>query len=433
MFSDRLAQLLTGYIDGELSARKVRSVQRLLRRSPEARELLHQLEQDSRELQLLSRKTCEVDMASQVVRTINERQLKIKPRPVVARKFRMPAWVGYAAAAAVLVAVFYGSFQFSLNVHENKGSNVARNQDNAPPIVIGEKQQPAPLPPERIAHQPTPQPEPEKPQPTPMPQPEPERPVVVQGPVQPPIEPPTVEVVANPEPMDLGRPRSKMEVFEVVGNLNIVSDLTLRDLEQEGKQVELLQNLHKASSHRFELFSLGTGISFDQLEHTFNQFGIGFTIDKLCLYRMQNPYWQTDFAVYLENVKPEEAVALMTQLGQADRKLQGLVLPFSNDDHKELSRLLGIDPTKLDAPKPVKIDVREPISNATLKQLRNPPPRPQANGRPLLNRHALVVPCNPVHPNPSASREIKLFMDRRAKQEPGTVQLLFVIRGVSGS
>jgi hypothetical protein len=339
----------------------------------------------------------------------------------------------------VLVAVFYGSYQFSLNVHDNKG-NVARNQDPSQPPVVAEKKQPErQLPPDNvIVHQP--QPEPEKPAPpivrNPK-QPEPEKPVVVQGPVQPPteskshFEPPTVEVAVTPEPMDLGRPRSKMEVFEAPGNLKISFDLALRDLEIDAKQLDLLQELHRSSSHRFELFSLGTGVSFDQIEDTFNRFGIGFTIDKQCLYRMQTPHWRTDFAVYVENIKPEEAVALLTQLGQVDRKLQGLVLPFSQDDHKELSRLLGVHPTKLDAP--IKPDPREPISNVTIKQLLNPPPRPQSNGKPLLTRHALVLPCNPVHSNPSASREIKQFMDRRGKIEPGTVQLLFVIRGVSGS
>ena len=48
--------------------------------------------------------------------------------------------------------------------------------------------------------------------------------------------------------------------LQVVGNLKIVSDLALRDLENEAKQLELLQDLHKAPSHRIELFSLGTAV-----------------------------------------------------------------------------------------------------------------------------------------------------------------------------
>lgn len=444
MLSDRLAQLLTGYIDGELSPRKERAVQKLLRHSSEARELLRQLEQDSREVQLLSRKRCEVDLAGKVMRTISERQLTIKPRPAAVRRFSMPAWIGYAAAAAVLVAVFYGSYQFSLALHGNKGTDVVRNQHTpVNPPAIGNKNQPNQpevVPPERLVID-RPSPEigpriPDQPIPPRVNQPDPEQPIVKNTlPDQPMVpEPPTVEVVQAPEPMDLGRPRSKLEVFEAPGNLK--TDFVvraLRDLDNEATQLELLRELHDGSSHRIELVSMAPTISFEKLERAFNEHGIGFTIDKLCLYRLQNPYWQTHFAVYLENVKPEEVVSLMTRLGQVDRKVEGMVLPFNELAHNQLSNLLGVDPTKLDPPKPAKIDIREPISKATLKQLRTAPPRPQANGVPVITRHALVVPCNPVHPNPSASREIKLFMERRTKSEPGTVQVLFLIRNVVGS
>ena len=50
MLPERFRELLTAYVDGELSARQRRHVLRLLRRSVEARRLLHFLQSDSHNL-----------------------------------------------------------------------------------------------------------------------------------------------------------------------------------------------------------------------------------------------------------------------------------------------------------------------------------------------------------------------------------------------
>ena len=53
MLPDRLCQLLTAYVDGELTVRRARAVQRLLERTPEARELLAQLRANAERLRAL--------------------------------------------------------------------------------------------------------------------------------------------------------------------------------------------------------------------------------------------------------------------------------------------------------------------------------------------------------------------------------------------
>src|SRR5262245_1123595 len=104
MLSDRLTQLLTAYIDGELSARQRKAVTRLLERSPQARELLRRLEADSRTLRALPRQAPARDLSGDVLRTIAARRLS----PAQRRRARagtsvIPVWAGFAAAASVLL------------------------------------------------------------------------------------------------------------------------------------------------------------------------------------------------------------------------------------------------------------------------------------------------------------------------------------------
>src|SRR5262245_16025014 len=111
MLSERDLQLLTASVDGELSPRQRRHVERLLKRSPEARAFLRQLQADSRQLIELPRVSAPPDLAGSVmaaVGRVKRRPAAARPRPVPARTF--PAWTGWAAAAAVLVAVSVGSF-----------------------------------------------------------------------------------------------------------------------------------------------------------------------------------------------------------------------------------------------------------------------------------------------------------------------------------
>ena len=61
MLLDRYRQLLTAYVDGELSSRQRRHVVRLLHRSAEARRLLRQLEADAKSLRDLPRPALSVD------------------------------------------------------------------------------------------------------------------------------------------------------------------------------------------------------------------------------------------------------------------------------------------------------------------------------------------------------------------------------------
>jgi anti-sigma factor RsiW len=82
MLSEQYRELLTAYVDGELSARQRRSLQKLLRRSKEARALLQKMQSDSDELRALAPARLKEDLSDSVLKLIAQRQIQ-PPRPSV--------------------------------------------------------------------------------------------------------------------------------------------------------------------------------------------------------------------------------------------------------------------------------------------------------------------------------------------------------------
>jgi anti-sigma factor RsiW len=110
MLPDRYSQLLTAFVDGQLSTRQRKAALRLLRRSEEARKLYRKLQKDSRDLIELPPVKLPGDFPQQVLRTIAA--TGVRPAPAAAQAARsaaFPGWVGMAAAAAVFLGITTGS------------------------------------------------------------------------------------------------------------------------------------------------------------------------------------------------------------------------------------------------------------------------------------------------------------------------------------
>src|SRR5438034_245248 len=128
MLEPHYQELLTAFVDGELSARQRRFVARLLRRSGEARLLLRQLQDDARQVRTLSSRSIPVDVTGSVLATIHQRKLRPTLRPRVPPVPTFPAWTGMAAAAAVLLIVGVGSFLHSSRAPKRPGNDQAQHQ-----------------------------------------------------------------------------------------------------------------------------------------------------------------------------------------------------------------------------------------------------------------------------------------------------------------
>src|SRR5437016_3994573 len=101
MLPESTCQLLTAYVDGEVSARQRKVVARLLRRSSEARELLRQLQDDARKLRYLPRPPLGTDLSDGILRTIAQRGLR-PPQRISPPSAAVPLWTVVAAAASIL-------------------------------------------------------------------------------------------------------------------------------------------------------------------------------------------------------------------------------------------------------------------------------------------------------------------------------------------
>jgi anti-sigma factor RsiW len=105
-------------VDGELSGRQRRALHKLLRRSPEARKLLKEMQADSDEIRALPPARLEQDLSDSVLTLIAQRQIQL-PRPRVASSppppMAMPVvagsfWPYVVAAAAILLGMGGASY-----------------------------------------------------------------------------------------------------------------------------------------------------------------------------------------------------------------------------------------------------------------------------------------------------------------------------------
>ncbi len=110
MLSDDVCQRLSAYLDGELSERQRQAVERLLQASPEARELLAELQANANALRRVPRHQLPSDFAPQVMDTIAKQQLQPGRRAAWRPAPRTLALAG--VAASLLVAVGIGSLYF---------------------------------------------------------------------------------------------------------------------------------------------------------------------------------------------------------------------------------------------------------------------------------------------------------------------------------
>jgi anti-sigma factor RsiW len=456
MLPERVAQLLTAYIDGELNERQRQAAERLVGQSAEARALLQQLREDAKALRQLPRRKLDDDFSQRVLRAISEQ------RPNAGRIFSAqgeswegigagqgrgarfaertgyPTWVGVAAAAAVLlVAVLSSYFYFMLASPSKKDAlPVAKNEPAAPekaPEVARTNQA------KHSANPPSEAPKPVEPE---------ESAAVhnVKNEKSPVAEtPPSGDRIEDSDPAVDATPTPRLEVFKKLDEVNLALALPLGDLDRPRQQERLRERLKEDTAFHLDVVCSETARGLERLEAAFKAQGIKLTVDQAAQNRWKRGL-KTNYALYSEDVTAEELTKILQQLGNEEKKAgpkrrfdQVIIHHLTPSNQKELCTLLGVDPKTIPAKSktPLGVDIRKPLSESTAEQVadslagkgtpRPKPGEPVEVKKPL--RQALVLSYNPLRVRPSSSKEIKSFLDSRQDRRAGTLQILLVLRG----
>ncbi len=440
MLTDRSLQLLTAYVDDQLSSRQRCHVEQMLRRSEEARRLLALLQQDSWQLQKLPRPALPCDLSPPILQTIAERGLTTgQPRKVSARA-GIPFWKVFAAAAAILLVLGLSSYFYFASVPDPVG----------PPVALGPEPRPEPRKEPANNSTPTPQKEtvpvqiannanppntpsqgpPVKPRPDPA-----EKNPLVQNPkVRP--EPVKPDKSVNPPkvPGSVLADRGLEKFSIVVVELAPPTIVAVTDLEREPARQKLQAELAKAGrketvsksadaplGFRLELPVQDTNKAVLRLQSACKSAGVNLILESLVQSRLKKPNWKTDYAFYLETLTPADLNRLLQALAQGERQaaarkpsegvLDRLVaVRMTRADWRELADLLGA----AFQPPAEQGGTRENDSKQVGKSQLQP---------------GLVLTLPPVRPN-RPSPDVKRFLDNRKPPRRDAVPVMIVVRHV---
>jgi hypothetical protein len=426
MLAPQELELLTAHVDGELSAAQRRQVESLLERSGEAREMLRGLEADADRLRRLPRLAAPVDLSAGVLEEIGRlaQRSPRRPTPAPARTLKFPVWAGVVAAAGVLFAV--GAVSFVLNwprddAVKGGGGLVGADADKDKGIIRGpEKGAIAKKGPDK----------------------EDEGKSVAKG------TPPDDKGKSGPEkaPNKSTTPTAPGGVLAAGGGdeqpklerveLDLPTIARLHELHKDEAAKALTGRLSKLRTARIELTTKDSPRAFERLRAAMQARKITPHIDPAVPARLKKTLVKSDVVVFVENVTAEDVVALLREIGAADReepRFHGpvVVKELARWDNKDLTDVLGIDPIRTRPAPPQKsgVDIRRELPEQTAREVvaaldGQGVPRPGAEPA----HHAYVSHLPASKPRPA---ELKRFLDLRQPPKPGTLQvLLLVVRHV---
>jgi hypothetical protein len=435
MLSDQVRQLLAAYVDGELSARQQEAASRLLEKSAEAREFVRQLEADAAALRRLPRRQLGPEFPQKILDRIGDHRLHGGKRAELARSPVYPTWIGAAAAAAVLFVVGVGTTIYLYSLHQQQKVAIAKNDADRPTkssntgAVVKEKENSSP---------------PARKKTTP-PQSSPFGDVPSEDNKSMAANQPILEFTTDANIAMETEPTRRLEVFKELEQVELALRFSLRDLDKPLLQERLKQTLKEDKAFHLDLVCPSTAKGLDRLQAVFQAKGVKLLIDKAALTRWQKGL-KTHYAVYSEDITPEELTAILQTLGADDKKADPkgrfnriIVNHLTPANRSQICTLLGVDPEKMTSkPKgPLGVDITQPLSKKTEQQLADslagkgvPRPEPGKAAAPKGPDHvAIILSYNPVRISPSSSKEVKQFLATRSSQRPGAVQILLVLRG----
>jgi hypothetical protein len=366
MLSDELSQLLTAYVDGELSQRQRKAIRRVLRRSPEARAFLGQIHEDARKVRQLPPRKLAPSLVPAVLDAIAIQGLHITrpPAPVVRHRWRP---YGAALVAASILIGALGGLWYLVSESEDglgRGMGTMVAADGVPPPKRQSIESEAP--PRRLPN-----------------------PVIRQ----------VVEGVYSQFAAPI--PPERDPTFSVA----------FRDLKKNLVAERLAAELEKGQAVHLDVTVKSNALALERLHGVLEEYGIKVVVDPQAQQTMKKNPAKVEYLVYAENLRVDELTKIMRELGRDDEKLQKFqrtpfekvtLTPLAAKEKKQVSNLLGVDVAKVEV-------ASETKQAPTFKR---------------WERSAVVLP-----PSQTArpSREVQGFVSQRRPQA-GTLQVLVRIR-----
>jgi len=428
MLSETIRELLSAAIDGELTPSEKKSVRRVLRESAEARAYYSQLKTDSGEIAALPPLRSPFDFSKAILGTIADSGLRpIPPPPVRIRAFRpsfdKPAfWAGLTGIATVLMVVVSASyFFFAVNLPSNTRSPSVENRKPSPLVRKA-------IPPIEATGSPVVEETSEEPGAIARADVE-----SVEMPPAPRVVDRTTNVLATPflptaEPLEPARIR-----------LSLI--LSLRDLDQAYPRNRLRQELTRDEVVRVDLFCRDLYKANEAVQSALRAKTHSLQVEPTVAERSIKK--NGELVIYSESMNADEIFALLDGLGEEERKLtvskseprfdKFVLAPSVPGDLHRLSLSLGM-PTSAFKLNRVKapLDPRKPLSDSTGSQIagslgKGSPASPAK----AVDRISVVAPWSPPMANPSASKEIRAYFEKRGERKPGNIPLILVLRPIS--
>jgi hypothetical protein len=345
MLSERCLELLTAYVDGELTRRQRKAALRLLHQSSEARSILQDLQENAHKLRELPHRKIGNAFGRRVLQTIADRGLRPSPGPQRVPRRRLPRLLVYAAAAAIGLAVGLGIYLAAIGPH---GGDL---------IAVRDKP----------------------------------------------------ELLPDPIPI-------------------VPLHMAFADLADQPKRERLALQLQTESSLHLTVTVRHNAKALEQLEDVLKGQGINPIVDAQAKANLQKGQGNLKYYVYAENVRAEELETMLRQLagqpqnGPTQKSMfeSMVVTSLSQADRQNLSGLMGIDASDLQAPNR-QDDFKDTLIEAPRDQSKKTAPAPAA--RP--ERYAMVLAGDFSKGGNSA--QVKAFLAKRQQLRPGTVQVLLVI------
>jgi hypothetical protein len=323
MLPDQATQLLTAFVDRELSQRQRKAVMRLLHKSSEAREMLRQLQENAHKLKQLPRRKIEPSLVDEILRAIAEQQAQPKQPAVKAARRRWLPYVAASMAAALLIGAL--GIVYWKAMEEPNGV-----PKHAPNVAEGK------TPDRKLA--------------PPSPKPRPLNPMVTQM-----VEKTFVEFSKQP-PVDPA----------LTGNIN--------ELQEGPKSWQFAREVNREKAIQLDFTVKSNSNAMDRLKVVLGDRGIRLVTDKSAAKTHDDK--KVQYLVYADDLTSEEVIKITDALGRSfvtSGQKNGsrtspspyqkvTVTPTAKEEKEKLDKLLGAPTEGKPVPKKERKAVVLPVS-----------------------------------------------------------------------